>query len=82
MSQTIRVSKYTKLLLMRLAAKLQEKLGRRVNLDETIRYLLILREKNPDLLREFLGSVPSLSTEELYKERRADEERKRRRHGV
>ncbi|MGC8932431.1 MAG: VapB-type antitoxin [Candidatus Methanodesulfokora sp.] len=82
MSQTIRVSKYTKLLLMKLAARLQERYGRRVDLDEAIRYLLSSREKNSDMLREFLGSVPGVSAEELYEERRADEERERRKYGV
>lgn len=82
MSQTIRVSKYTKFLLMKLAARLQERFGRRVDLDEAIRYLLSSRERNPDMLREFIGSVPGVSAEELYKERRADEERERRKHGV
>jgi len=81
-SQTIRVSKYTKLLLMKLAARLQERYGRRVDLDEAIRYLLSSREKNSDMLREFLGSVPGVSAEELYEERRADEERERRKYGV
>ncbi len=46
MSQTIRVSKYTKFLLTKFAARLQEKFGRRVDFDEAIRYLLSLREKS------------------------------------
>jgi hypothetical protein len=67
---------------MKLAARLQERYGRRVDLDEAIRYLLSSREKNSDMLREFLGSVPGVSAEELYEERRADEERERRKYGV
>jgi len=45
MSQTIRVSKYTKFLLTKFA-RLQEKFGRRIDYDEAIRYLLSLREKS------------------------------------
>lgn len=80
-SATIRISKLTKEMLTRVAARLQEKYGRRVDLDEAIRYLLGLEERRPELLESVVGSVPSLSVEELYEERRKDEERARRRYG-
>lgn len=81
MSVTIRVSKLTKEMLTRVAARLQERYGRRVDLDEAIRYLLGLEERRPELLESVVGSVPSLSLKELYEERRRDEERARRRYG-
>lgn len=80
-SVTIRISKLTKEMLTRVAARLQERYGRRVDLDEAIRYLLGLEERRPELLESVVGSVPSLSVEELYEERRKDEERARRRYG-
>lgn len=81
MSVTIRVSRLTKEMLTRVAARLQERYGRRVDLDEAIRYLLGLEERRPELLESVVGSVPSLSVEELYEERKRDEERARRRYG-
>ena len=41
MSETIKVSRLTKEMLVRVAAKLQERLGRRVDLDEAIRHLMV-----------------------------------------
>ncbi len=82
MSTTIKVSKSTKEKLVRVAAKLQERYGRRVSLDEAIRYLLELEERKPELLDSIIGSVPTLSVEELYRERRRDEERIERRYSI
>ena len=82
MSTTIKVSKSTKEKLVRVAAKLQERYGRRVGLDEAIRYLLELEEREPELLDSIIGSVPTLSVEELYRERRRDEERIERRYSI
>ena len=45
MSTTVKVSKSTKEKLVRVATKLQKRYGRRVNLDEAIRYLLKLEER-------------------------------------
>ena len=81
-STTIKVSKSTKEKLVRVAAKLQERYGRRVSLDEAIRYLLELEERKPELLDSIIGSVPTLSVEELYRERRRDEERIERRYSI
>ena len=82
MSTTIKVSKITKERLVRVAAKLQERYGRRVDLDEAIRYLLELEERRPELLDSVVGSVPTLSIEELYQERKRDEERIKRRYNL
>jgi len=81
-STTIKVSKITKERLVRVAAKLQERYGRRVDLDEAIRYLLELEERRPELLDSIVGSVPTLSIEELYQERKRDEERIKRRYNL
>ncbi|RLE64636.1 MAG: hypothetical protein DRJ47_07210 [Thermoprotei archaeon] len=75
-SQTIKVSKLTKVLLARYAARLQEKLGRRVSFDEALRHLLVSCDKKPELLTEVLGSVPGLSSKEVFQERRLDYERR------
>ena len=75
-SQTIKVSKLTKVLLVKYAARLQERLGRKVSFDEALRHLLVSRNKKPELLAEVLGSVPGLSSEEVFRERRLDEERR------
>lgn len=81
MSTTIRVSKATKEALYRYASELQRRMGRRVDLDEAIRHLL-MGEAKPELLDSLFGSVPELSVEELIEERRRDEERAERRYGV
>ena len=76
MSQTIKVSKFTKVLLAKYAAKLQERLGRRVSFDEALRHLLVARDKKPELLAEVFGSVPEVSSQEVFRERRLDDERR------
>jgi len=78
---TVRVSKRTKELLFRYAAKLQLKLGRKVDLDEAIRHLLRVEGKL-DILDGLFGSVPELSVQELMKERKLDEERAKRRYNI
>lgn len=82
MSKTIKVSKYTEEMLFRIAARIQDRLGRKVSLDEAIRYLISLEDKQPKLLEEVFGSIPTLSTEELYEERRLDEARATRRYDL
>jgi len=81
-SETIKVSKATKEALIKVAAKLQERLGRRVDLDEAIRHLIASSIKKPELLDRVFASAPSLSSSELYEERRVDEERFKRRYGL
>ncbi len=78
---TVRVSKKTKELLFRYAAKLQLRLGRKVDLDEAIRHLL-RSEAKLNVLDDLFGSVPELSVQELLKERKLDEARANRRYGL
>jgi len=81
-STTIKVSRDTKERLVKVAARLQERYGRRVDLDEAIRYLLDLEGRRPELLDSLVGSMPGLSVEELYRERRLDEKRAARRYNI
>ncbi|RLE96304.1 MAG: hypothetical protein DRJ57_05690 [Thermoprotei archaeon] len=81
----IRVSENTKRELLRYAAELQAKLGRRVSLDEAIASLLReARGRRPDLLLMACSPAPSPEevVRELYEERRRDEERAKRKYGV
>lgn len=78
---TVRVSKKTKELLFRYAAKLQLRLGRKVDLDEAIRHLL-RSEAKLKVLDDLFGSVPELSVQELLEERKFDEARAKRRYGL
>lgn len=82
MSETIKVSKDTKEMLFRIASRLQARRGRRIDLDEAISHLISLEEAKPELLDETFGCIPELSVEELYEERRIDEARVKRRHGL
>jgi len=82
MSETVKVSKETKKNLFRVASRLQAQRGRRVNLNEAISHLLSSEERNPKLLDEAFNSIPKLSVQELYEERRVDEARVKRRHGL
>ncbi len=68
-SETIRVSSCTKKMLLRVASRLQQVLGGRVDFDEAVRYLLSLEGRRPELLEQVVGSVPNLNVEELYAER-------------
>ena len=83
-SSTIKVSKDTKDSLTKVAARLQEKSGKRVDLDEAIRHLLSTsnqsEEIKPELLDKLFGSVPQLSVKDLHSERRLDEQRFRRKY--
>ncbi len=81
MSETIRISKGTKERLIRLAARLQQERGRKVSLDEAIRFLLDGNRK-PDILRSLFGMVPGLRVLDLYEERIRDEEKSSRRYGL
>jgi predicted CopG family antitoxin len=83
MPTTISVTEDVKEALLKVASELQIKLGRRVDLNEAIRYLLA-RNKRPDLLEEACKPAPGF--EEAYRElvegRRKDEERARRKYGL
>jgi len=74
---TISVSEDVKRELLKFASELQMKLGKRVDFDEAIRFLLMYRKrKNPRLLTEACtsGDVES-ALKELYEERKVDERR-------
>jgi len=79
----IRVSESTKRELIKFIAKLEMKLGRRVSMDEAIRFLLFDRTKRPELLEMACSPIISENlVEELYEERRKDEERISRKYGL
>ena len=81
----IRVSKSTKAELLRYLSELQMRLGRRVDFDEAIAYLLReARRKRPELLLKACSPVSGAeeALSELYGERRRDEERVERKHGL
>ncbi|MCD6485023.1 MAG: hypothetical protein J7L47_07945 [Candidatus Odinarchaeota archaeon] len=75
---TIAIKEETKKELLKFVSELQMKLGRRVDYDEAIRFLLMhKRKRNPRLLLE--ACVPTESVEdalkELFEERKKDERR-------
>jgi hypothetical protein len=85
---TISVTDDVKEKLLKVASELQIKLGRRVDLDEALRFLLSEREKKPWLLEAACSPVPDAekvakeALDELYQERRLDEERLERKYGL
>ena len=74
---TIAVSEEVKQKLLKVASELQIKLGRRVDLNEALSFLVDQREKNPQLLEEactpMLGAQEAI--DELERERKLDETR-------
>jgi hypothetical protein len=75
---TISVSTEVRDELLRYAAELQAKLGRRVDLEEAVRHLLSRRKpKDPRLLKEACKPIPGAKTavRELLEERKHDERR-------
>jgi hypothetical protein len=88
-SETIRVKKNTKQALLRVATRLQEQTGRRVNFDEAISHLVHLEDtKEPEFFEKFVGSASAkrVSADELLRElrreRSADERRAKRKYGL
>ncbi len=80
---TIAVSNATKRRLLEVAADLQRRLGRKVDFDDAISYLISLYEENAkryELFELFCSSIKEASFEELYRElveeRRRDEKRR------
>lgn len=73
---TISVSEDVKEALLKVASELQLKLGRRVDLNEAIRYLLNSNVKRPDLLERACQPIPGFEEayKELKEERMRDEE--------
>lgn len=63
--------------LLRISAELQLKLGRRVNYNEVLRYLIESRLKRPELLDRAVvkGQDSERLLKELHEERRKDEEK-------
>ena len=82
MSETIKVSKEAKRELLRVAAAIQAREGRRVDLDEAIKHLLRAGRPRPELLDSVFGAVPTLTIEDLQEERRRDERAAERKYGV
>jgi predicted CopG family antitoxin len=80
---TISVTEDVKQKLLKVASELQLKLGRRVNLNEALSFLVDQREKNVQLLEEackpIIGAKEAL--EELQMERKHDEIRLERKIG-
>jgi len=73
---TIAIKEETKRELLKFVSELQIKLGRRVDFDEAIRFLLMYRrKKNPKLLLEACTPRRDVdeALKELYEERRKDE---------
>jgi hypothetical protein len=81
MSETIKISKEAKEELVRVAASLQAREGRRVNLDDAIKHLLRTGRRRPEVLSSLFGAVPSLGLEDLSEEREKDERRTKRKYG-
>ena len=81
---TISVTDDVKQELLKVASEMQIKLGRRVDLNEVVRYLEDQREKSPQLLEK--ACIPTISAkealDELGAQRRLDEARlERKRSG-
>ena len=80
---TISVTEDVKQKLLKVASELQLKLGRRVDLNEALSFLIDQREKNVQLLEEackpIIGAKEAL--EELQMERKHDEIRLERKIG-
>ena len=63
---TIQINEDLKIRLLRFAAQLQMRLGRRVSIDEAIRYLLREKERDVHLFLSFFGCLSGESKEEVY----------------
>lgn len=81
---TISVTEDVKEALLKVASELQLKWGRRVDLNEAIRYLITKGVKRPDLLEQACQPIQGFKEayEELKKERMKDEERARRKFSL
>ena len=80
-STTITVSERLRDELVRLAAELQMKVGRKVDYEDVIRYLIGRHRKNPKLLEHACASVAGRAEsvrKELRKGRAEDSRRERR----
>lgn len=86
MTTTVSITEEVREKLVKIAADLQMKKGKRVDLNEAIDYLISRSEIRLDLLerawRPIEGSNFESAYNELMKERRKDEERTKRRYGI
>lgn len=83
MTTTISVTEDVKQKLQKIASELQLKLGRRVDLNEALSFLVDQREKNVQLLEEACKPITGAkeTLEELQTERKHDEIRLERKIG-
>lgn len=83
MTTTISVTEDVKQKLLKVASELQLKLGRRVDLNEALIFLIDQREKNVQLLEEACKKITGAkeALEELKTERKHDEIRLERKIG-
>ena len=74
---TISVSEDVKQKLLRVASELQIKMGRRVDLNEALSFLVDQRERKPQLLEAACSPMTGAeeAVKELERERKADEAR-------
>lgn len=74
---TISVTDDVKEKLLKIASELQIKLGRRVDLNEAVQFLIGEKEKKPQMLDEACKPTPKVeeALEQLYAERKLDEKR-------
>ncbi|MGB9727726.1 MAG: VapB-type antitoxin [Nitrososphaeria archaeon] len=74
---TISVTEDVKEALLKIASELQIRWGRRVDLNEAIRYLISRSVKRPELLEKACKPIEGFEEayKELKEERRKDEER-------
>jgi predicted CopG family antitoxin len=81
---TISVTEDVKQKLLKVASELQLRLGRRVDLNEALRFLIDRQEKNVQLLEEACKPMAGAKevVEELQMERKRDESRLERKVGV
>lgn len=80
---TISVTEDVKKKLLGIASELQIRLGRRVDLNEALRFIIGQKEKKPHLLDEACKPLSGAeeALKELYAERKLDEERLERKIG-
>jgi predicted CopG family antitoxin len=83
MTTTISVTEDVKQKLRKIASELQLKLGRRVDLNEALSFLIDQREKNVQLLEEACKPITGAkeALEELQMDRKHDEVRLERKIG-
>lgn len=76
-STTITISDRTRRELLKVAAELQSKLGKKIDYEDVIEYLLMKTRRNPELLKIATApkGVPSSELQKLLKEGRAEDRR-------